>query len=91
MQFVFCHVNSGTGITEFLRVFPVCKPSIIFIFVCDGTVVDFLVTAIADVRSFIKSGAAFPLKIGQVRLQVVQEAHMIPQMRIFPQALVFLQ
>ena len=31
---------------------------------CNGTVVDFLVTAIADVRSFIKSGAAFPLKIG---------------------------
>ena len=64
MEFPFCHVNSGTGIAESLTVFPICKPGIIFIFVCDGTVVDFLVTAIADVRSFIKSCAAFPLKIG---------------------------
>lgn len=31
---------------------------------CDSTVTDLLVTAIADVRGIIKSGAAFPLKIG---------------------------
>ena len=64
MEFAFCHVDSGTGTAEFLTVFSVCKPGIIFIFVCDGTVADLLVTAITDVRGFIKSGAAFPLKIG---------------------------
>ena len=63
MQFTFCHVNSSTGTAEFLTVFPVCKPGIIFIFVRDGTEVDFRVTSIADIRSFIKSGAALPLKI----------------------------
>ncbi len=64
MQCAFCYVNSGTGIAVFLTVFPDSKPGIIFIFVCDGTVVDFLVTVTVDVRSLIKYGAAFTLKIG---------------------------
>ena len=63
MQFLFGQVNSGTGIAEFLIIFPVCKPGIIFIYV-DGTVVDFLVTANTGIRSFIKSSAVFPIKIG---------------------------
>lgn len=48
---------------EFLTVFPVCKPGVVFIFVSDGTVAGFRVTAIADVRSLIKSGATLLLKI----------------------------
>lgn len=64
MQLAFCHVNSGTGIAEFFTVLPVRKSGIVFIFVCDSTVIDFLVATIADTRGFIKSAAAFPLKIG---------------------------
>lgn len=64
MQLAFCHVNSGAWVAEFFTVLPVRKSGIIFIFVCDSTVVDFLVATIADIRGFIKSAAAFPLKIG---------------------------
>ena len=64
MQLAFCHVNSGTGIAEFFTVLPVSKPGIGFIFVCDSTVIHFLVATIVDTRGFIKSAAAFPLKIG---------------------------
>lgn len=64
MQLAFCHVNSGTGIAEFFTVLPVRKSGIVFIFVCDSTVIDFLVATIADIRGFIKSATVFTLKIG---------------------------
>jgi len=44
-------------------IFAVSKPCIVCVFVCNGAVRDLLVTAIADVGSLIKSGAAFFDKI----------------------------
>lgn len=64
MQLAFCHVNPCTGSTERFPVFPVCKPGVIMIFVCDRAAADLFATAIADVRGFIKPDAAFPFKIG---------------------------
>ena len=64
MKFTFCHVEPGTGIAEFFTVFSVCKAGIIGVLVGNSTVADLLITAIADIRGFVKSVTAFFFKIG---------------------------
>ena len=64
MEFTSGHVDTRTGFLKAFPVFTVSKPGIVSVFVCDGTVEDLFITAIADIGSFIESGVAFPFKVG---------------------------
>ena len=57
------HVDPGSGISELFPVFPVSKPCVIRVFVGDGAVADFFDTAVADIRSPVKSYAALFFKV----------------------------
>ena len=59
----FGHVNPGSGIPEFFPVFPVSEPGVIRVFVSNGAVIDFFRTAVADIRSPVKSYAALFFKV----------------------------
>ena len=63
MKFPHGHVDSGSGISELFPVFPVSKPCVIRVFVGDGAVADFFDTAVADIRSPVKSYAALFFKV----------------------------
>ena len=52
------HVDPGSGIPELFPVFPVSEPGVIGVFVGDGAVTDLFCTAVADIRSPVKSYAA---------------------------------
>ncbi len=52
------HVDPGSGIPEFFTIFPVSKPCVIRIFMGDGAAADLFGTAVADIRSPVKSSAA---------------------------------
>ena len=58
-KLLFRHVDPDPGIPEFFAVFPVSKPGVIRVFVGDGAVADLFGTAVADIRSPVKSWAAF--------------------------------
>lgn len=62
-QLGLCHVYAASGRGEGFFVFTVCKTGIVYILVCDGAFMDRLVTAIADIRSFIQTVTAFADKI----------------------------
>ena len=57
------HVDSGSGIPELFPVFPVSKPCVIRVFVGNGAVADLFCTAVADIRSPVKSYAALFFKV----------------------------
>lgn len=59
----FGHVDPCSGIPEFFPVFPVSESGVIRVFVCNGAVIDFFRTAVADIRSPVKSYAALFLKV----------------------------
>ena len=63
VKFPLGHVDPGSGISEFFPVFPVSKPCVIRVFVGDGAVTDLFGTAVADIRSPVKSYAALFLKV----------------------------
>ena len=62
MEFPFCHVDTGSGIPEFFVIFSVSKACVVAVFVSNRTEIDFLCTAIADIRSPVKPAAAFFFK-----------------------------
>ena len=55
VKFPLGHVDPGSGIPEFFTIFPVSKPCVIRVFVGDGAVTDLFGTAVADIRSPVKS------------------------------------
>ena len=55
MKLSLGHVDPGSGIPEFFPVFPVSEPGVIRVFVGDGAVIDLFGTAVADIRSPVKS------------------------------------
>ena len=59
----FGHVDPCSGIPEFFPVFPVSESGVIRVFVCNGAVIDFFRTAVADIRSPVKSYAALFFKV----------------------------
>ena len=63
VKFPLGHVDPGSGIPEFFPVFPVSESGVIRVFVCNGAVIDFFRTAVADIRSPVKSYAALFLKV----------------------------
>lgn len=63
MQLLSGHVDTGTGLLQTFPVFAVSKSGIVSVFVSNGTVRNLLVTAIADIRSFIEPAAAFLFKV----------------------------
>ena len=63
VKFLSGHADTRPGFLKTFAVFAVCKPGIVSVFVCDGTVRNLFVTAIADIRSFIKPVAAFFFKV----------------------------
>lgn len=64
VKFMLGHTDTGTGLFKAFPIFAVSKPGIVSVLMCDGTVGNLLVTAIADIRSFIEPAAAFLFKIG---------------------------
>ena len=59
----FSHVDPCSGIPEFFPVFPVSEPGVIRVFVCNGAVIDFFRTAVADIGSPVKPDAALFFKV----------------------------
>ena len=59
----FGHVNTCSRIPEFFPVFPVSEPGVIRVFVGKRAVIDFFRTAVADIRSSVKSYAALFFKV----------------------------
>ena len=57
------HVDPGSGIPELFPVFPVSEPGVIRVFVGDGAVADLFCTAVANIRSPVKSYAALFFKV----------------------------
>ena len=57
------HTDTGTGLFKAFPIFAVSKSVIVSVLMCDGTVGNLLVTAIADIRSFIEPAAAFLLDV----------------------------
>ena len=55
VKFPLGHVDPGSGIPEFFAIFPVSGPCVIRVFVGDGAVADLFGTAVADIRSPVKS------------------------------------
>ena len=55
VKFPLGHVDPGSGIPEFFAIFPVSEPCVIRVFVGDGAVTNLLGTAVADIRSTVKS------------------------------------
>ena len=55
MKLSLGHVDPGSGIPEFFAIFPVSEPCVIRVFVGDGAVIDLFGTAVADIRSPVKS------------------------------------
>ena len=55
VKFPLGHVDPGSGIPEFFAIFPVSEPCVIRVFVGDGAVTDLFGTAVADIRSPVKS------------------------------------
>lgn len=64
VKFMLGHTDTGTGLFKAFPIFAVSKSGIVSVLMCDGTVGNLLVTAIADIRSFIEPAAAFLFKIG---------------------------
>ena len=58
VKFPLGHGDPGSGIPEFFAIFPVSEPCVIRVFVGDGAVTNLLGTAVADIRSTVKSHAA---------------------------------
>ena len=63
VKFPLGHVDPGSGISEFFPVFPVSESGVIRVFVCNGAVIDFFRTAVADIRSPVKPYAALFFKV----------------------------
>ena len=63
VELLFGEMEAGSGISECFPVSAICKECIIVILMRDGTAYMPLVTSIADIRSPVKSVAAFPYKI----------------------------
>ena len=59
----FGHVDPFSGIPEFFPVFPVSESGVIRVFVCNGAVIDFFRTAVADIRSPVKPYATLFFKV----------------------------
>ena len=62
-KFPLGHVDPGFGISEFFTIFLVSKPGIMRVFVGDGAVADLFCTAVADIRSPVKSCASLFFKV----------------------------
>jgi hypothetical protein len=60
---MFGHVDSGSGITENLFVFPFGKTSIIKVFLSNGTVIHLFIAAITHIGGTNKPCAAFLNKV----------------------------
>ena len=91
VKFLLGHVDPGSGIPEFFAIFLVSEPRVIRVFVDDGAVADLFCTAVADIRSPVKSYAALFFKVSAGLITGGQEVHLIPHRTIFSQALVFFQ
>lgn len=63
VEFTSGHADTGTGLFKAFPIFAVSKPGIVSVFVCDGTVGNLFVTAVADIGSFIEPAAAFLFKV----------------------------
>ena len=63
MEFLFGHVNAGSGGRETFSVLAVCKDCIIAVLVSNRTVIDGFRTSIADIRSLVKAVTPFSDKI----------------------------
>ena len=57
------HADARTGLFKAFPIFAVSKPGIVSVFVCNGTVGNLFLTAITDIRSFIKPVTAFLFKV----------------------------
>ncbi len=55
MKLSLGHVDPGSGIPEFFAIFPASGSCVIRVFVGDGAVIDLFGTAVADIRSPVKS------------------------------------
>lgn len=62
-EFMFCHVDAGTGIMQALSVFSVSELCVIAVFMGDGAMVNGFRAPITDIGSLIKTAAAFPCKV----------------------------
>ena len=69
VKFPLGHVDPGSGIPEFFAILLVSGPCVIRVFVGDGAVADLFGTAVADIRSPVKSYAAlfFEVDAGLIR------------------------
>lgn len=90
-EFLFGHVDTGTGRAELFAVFAVSKACVVGVFVGDGTVIDLFRTAITYMRNSVKTAAALLLEIRIGLIAGRAEAHLTPHRMILRQALVFLQ
>ena len=59
----FGHVDPCSGIPELFPVFSVSESGVIRVFMCNGAVIDFFRTAVADIRSPVKPYAALFFKV----------------------------
>lgn len=57
------HVDTRPRKAKQLAIFPICEMGIITILVCNRTVIDSFITAIADIRSFVQPVAALLYEI----------------------------
>lgn len=69
----------------------VSKPGIISVFVCNGTVGNLFITAIADIRSLIESVTVFPLKVGTSLVAGRARSTLDTAKNDFPTSIGFLQ
>ena len=63
VKFTSGHTDTRTGLFKAFAIFAVSKSGIVSVFVCDGTVGNLFITAIADIRSFIEPAATFLFKV----------------------------
>jgi len=63
VEFLFGHVNAGSGGRQTFSVLTICKDCIIAVLVGNRTVIDGFGTSIADIRSLVKAVTPFSDKI----------------------------
>lgn len=63
VEFLFCHVNTGSGGRQTFSVLTFCKDCIIAVLVGNCTMCNGFRTSIADIRRLVKAVTSFPDKI----------------------------
>ena len=63
VKFTSGHTDTRTGLFKAFAIFAVSKSGIVSVFVCDGTVGNLFLTAVADIRSPVKPYTAFFFKV----------------------------